>query len=152
MTTTTTTFSTGHVGLNVVDLDRSKHFYASVFGFELTTEGTDERRRFAFLASGGKLAVTLWQQADSAFQNTHAGLHHVAFQVDTVAEVGAAEARLRALGADFAHDGIVAHAEGSQSGGIFFSDPDGIRLEIYSPNAGHGHDAPAGTAPTCGFF
>jgi len=146
------TITTGHVGINVVDLDRSKQFYANVFQFDVTNEGTDEGRRFAFLAAGGKLALTLWQQADAAFHPSRAGLHHLAFQVDTVEEVEAAEARLRELGAAFAHDGIVAHAEGAQSGGIFFSDPDGTRLEIYSPDAGHGHDAPTGSAPTCGFF
>jgi len=147
-----TTLQTGHVGINVVDLDRSKHFYATVFQFDVTNESTDESRRFAFLAADGKLAVTLWQQADTAFQPGHAGLHHLAFQVDTVAEVESAEARLRELGADITHDGIVAHAEGAQSGGIFFRDPDGTRLEIYSPDAGRGHDAPTGSAPTCGFF
>jgi hypothetical protein len=40
--------------------------------------------------------------------------------------------------------------EGAASGGIFFFDPDGIRLEIFTPT---GADvAPSGTAPTCGFF
>ncbi len=42
----------------------------------------------------------------------------------------------------FIYDGIVPHAEGAQSGGIFFEDPDGIRLEIYAPNGAADHGAP----------
>ncbi|MEV5257368.1 VOC family protein [Streptomyces anulatus] len=38
------------------------------------------------------------------------------------------------------------------SGGIFFSDPDGIRLEIYAPTGADPADAPTSGAPTCGFF
>jgi lactoylglutathione lyase len=49
------------------------------------------------------------------------------------------------------HDGVVAHAEGSASGGVFFTDPDGIRLEIYAPTGSEGH-APHQDGPTCGFF
>ena len=67
-----------------------------------------------------------------------AGLHHLAFQADAIEEVRAAEERLRALGADFAYEGVVAHGEGAASGGIFFHDPDGTRLEIYAPSGAEG--------------
>lgn len=150
--TITSTLTTGHVGVSVVDIERSKHFYATAFGLDISHEGSDADRPFAFLSNKGTLAVTLWQQADREYAPNHAGLHHLAFQVESADEVAAAEARLRELGAEFAHDGIVAHAEGAASGGIFFYDPDGTRLEIYSPDAGHDHDAPSGDAPTCGFF
>ena len=49
-------------------------------------------------------------------------------------------------------DGVVAHGEGAASGGIFFTDPDGIRLEIYAPGGAESAPAPSGAAPTCGFF
>jgi hypothetical protein len=62
------------------------------------------------------------------------------------------EAVLKELGAPFAHDGVVAHREGAASGGIFFSDPDGIRLEVYSPAGAAGRTAPVPGAPSCGFF
>ncbi|CAM5442132.1 hypothetical protein SAVIM338S_02651 [Streptomyces avidinii] len=47
---------------------------------------------------------------------------------------------------------IVAHGEGARSGGIFFHDPDGTRLEIFSPTVDEGLEAPVEGAPTCGFF
>ena len=56
--------------------------------------------------------------------------------------------RLGEMGVGILHDGIVAHGEGAPSGGIYFEDPDGTRLEIYAPDAGEGHSAPAGAAPT----
>jgi hypothetical protein len=35
---------------------------------------------------------------------------------------------------------------------VFFTDPDGTRLEVYAPSGAEGATAPAGAAPTCGFF
>ncbi|MES2462541.1 MAG: VOC family protein, partial [Armatimonadota bacterium] len=37
------------------------------------------------------------------------------------------------------------------SGGLFFEDPDGTRLEIYAPSGVEG-TVPTSGAPTCGFF
>jgi lactoylglutathione lyase len=87
-----------------------------------------------------------------------AGLHHLAFEVGSIDEVEAAEARVRALGGSVQHGGIVPPSESAGSGGIFFTDPDGIRLEIYAGDGAQTHPAtpagaaPAGAAPTCGFF
>ena len=146
-------FQTGHIGLNVTDLDRSTDFYQSVFGFQVVNESKDAERRFVFLGDGTRLVLTLWQQAEEAFSPRQSGLHHLAFQVDTIAQVKAAEERLRALNAHIYHGGIVPHAEGAQSGGVFFADPDGTRLEIYAPSgANEEGTAPVADGPTCGFF
>ncbi|WP_159942354.1 MULTISPECIES: VOC family protein [unclassified Nocardiopsis] len=147
-----TTLKTGHVGLNVTDLGRSLDFYTRVFGFEVMGEGRDEGREFAFLGRGGELVLTLWKQSGEGFRRDTAGLHHLSFQVETVEEVREAEALLREAGADFAYDGLVPHGEGAASGGVFFHDPDGIRLEIYAPTGTEGVRAPVASAPTCGFF
>jgi lactoylglutathione lyase len=143
---------TGHVGLNVTDIERSLPFYVGVFGFEVLSEGKDNGRRWAFLGREGRLLVTLWQQSDSGFAASSAGLHHLSFQVETIEEVRAVEQVLRGLNAPFQYDGVVPHGEGAASGGIFFSDPDGIRLEIYAPSGADTAPAPTGAAPTCGFF
>lgn len=143
---------TGHVGVNVTDIDRSRGFYQQVFGFEVLNEGKEPGREFVFLGRGGHLLVTLWQQADRAFSPAEAGLHHLSFQVESVDEVREAEAALRALSTTFQYDGVVPHGEGADSGGIFFTDPDGIRLEIYAPSGAGASPAPTAGAPTCGFF
>ena len=150
---TTTTYATGHVGLTVADLDRSVDFYAQVFGWAVKGRGGEGARAFAFLGDDERLVLTLWQQGAGAYAADRPGLHHLAFQVDTIEEVAAAEARVRDLGARLHHDGIVPHGEGQSSGGIFFEDPDGIRLEVYAPSGADAHgEAPSGAAPTCGFF
>ncbi|WP_035805187.1 VOC family protein [Kitasatospora mediocidica] len=145
---------TGHIGLNVTDLDRSRAFYQRVLGFELVSEGTEGAHRFAFLGRDGQPLVTLWQQSEGVFATGAPGLHHLSFQVDGVAEVREIERVLRELGAEFAYEGVVPHREGADSGGVFFTDPDGIRLEVFTPRGVHAHDAaaPNGSAPTCGFF
>ena len=143
---------TGHIGLNVSDLPRSRSFYEAVFGLETIGGSEAPDRAYAFLGSKGKLLLTLWQQSDGSFEKRRPGLHHLSFQVSSVEEVRSAETRLRQLGVRLIYDGIVPHAEGAQSGGIFFEDPDGLRLEIYSPDCPTDLDAPSGAAPSCGFF
>ncbi|MGW2180326.1 VOC family protein [Streptomyces sp. NPDC001732] len=143
---------TGHVGLNVTDLERSLAFYREVFDFEVMGEGKEDDRRWAFLGREGRLIVTLWQQSQGAFDTGRPGLHHLSFQVETIDEVNATAEVLRTLGAEFAYDGVVPHGEGATSGGIFFTDPDGIRLEIYAPTGADPAAAPTPAAPTCGFF
>ena len=146
------TVSPGHVGLNVSRLDRSIDFYRAVFGFDLVRRSAEEDRPFAFLGHDGTPMLTLWQQSGGPFAADRPGLHHLAFRVDSIDAVRAAEGRLRELGARIHHDGIVAHAEGADSGGLFFEDPDGIRLEIFTPRGVAGAPAPHADGPTCGFF
>jgi lactoylglutathione lyase len=151
-TAATPTLRGGHVGLNVADLDRSVSFYVRVLGVEVLGESPDPQRRYAFLGSEGKLLLTLWQQSEGRFATGLPGLHHLSFQVADLEAVRRAEATLRDLGAAFHHDGIVRHQEGSDSAGVFFSDPDGIRLEISAPVGAGSAPAPAESAPACGFF
>ena len=145
-------FQTGHIGLNVSDLDRSREFYQRVFGLKVDHGSDQDGRRFVFLAKDGVLVLTLWQQAEGRFDAARPGLHHLSFQVDTVDQVRTAERTLHELGATFAYEGIVPHEEGADSGGIFFEDPDGLRLEIFAPTGAAGAPAPVSGAPTCGFF
>ncbi|MFJ5829892.1 VOC family protein [Streptomyces sp. NPDC093089] len=144
--------ATHHVGLNVTDIDRSLAFYRDVLGFDVLGEGKEGDSRFAFLGQDGSLVLTLWQQAEGDYAPARAGLHHLAFEAESLDHVRAAEAALTARGATFAHDGLVAHREGAASGGIFFHDPDGTRLEISVPQGAENLPAPSPTAPTCGFF
>lgn len=152
MSNTEISFQTGHVGLNVNDLARSLEFYQGVFGFEKRGESTEEGKRFAMLAKDGKLVLTLWQQSSTQFSKQTAGLHHLSFQVETVEQIKGIEAKLREKGAHLIYDGIVPHSEGAKSGGLFFEDPDGIRLEIFAAEGLEEYHAPKVDAPSCGFF
>lgn len=147
---------TGHVGLNVSDLEKSEGFYQRVFSFEVVLKSEEVGRRFVFLGDGERLVLTLWEQVldrgNVRFEAGRPGLHHLSFEASSVEEVGRYEERLEEESARLLYDGIVPHGEGADSGGIFFEDPDGIRLEIYSPTGAGGHEAPHGDAPTCGFF
>jgi len=147
MTALATSFATGHVGLNVADLERSIGFYTRIFGWSVSGRGDG----YAFLSDETRLVVTLWAQSSGEFSPRTPGLHHLSFEVESVEDVQAVETRVREAGARLHHDGIVPHHEGASSGGLFFEDPDGIRLEVFTGAHVHG-TAPAGTAPTCGFF
>jgi catechol 2,3-dioxygenase-like lactoylglutathione lyase family enzyme len=146
------TFQTGHIGLNVTDLDKSREFYQRVFGFTVAGESQEDGRRYAFLAQDGTLVLTLWQQSAGRFAAALPGLHHLSFQVADLEAVRQAEAVIREIGAPLHHDGVVPHGEGASSGGVFFEDPDGIRLEIFAPDGAGDRSAPTSGAPTCGFF
>jgi catechol-2,3-dioxygenase len=143
---------TGHIGLNVTDVIRSIAFYKRVFELDTIGEQTEGDRRFAFLGRNGTVVLTLWQQSSGRSGTDVPGLHHLSFQVPDIEAVRRAEARVRELGAELIFDGVVSHGEGMSSGGVYFTDPDGIRLEIYAPTGAEIAPAPTQTAPTCGFF
>ena len=146
---------TAHIGINVTNLERSRDFYGEVFGLSDmggSGGGSDAApRRFAFLGDGTNIVLTLWEQSEGRFENNRPGLHHLSFKVPSIDHVREAEKKLLLRGATFAYEGIVPHAEGAQSGGIFFEDPDGSRLEIFAP-VGAGEQKAPGEGPTCGFF
>lgn len=143
---------TGHIGLNVSDLDRATQFYTQIFGFSVLHKSEADGRKFALLGQQEQLSLTLWQQSAGRADHRLPGLHHLSFQAESVEQVRNAERLLKALGVRFHHHGIVAHGEGADSGGIYFEDPDGIRLEIFSPNGVKEVKTPATNGPACGFF
>jgi catechol 2,3-dioxygenase-like lactoylglutathione lyase family enzyme len=145
-------FTVGHVGINVTDLERSLAFYGEVFELRTVNLFQESGREYAFLADGRGLMLTLWKQSTGSFSQTTPGLHHLAFLVEDADKVRDFETRLRARGVELEYDGIVSHGEGKDSGGVFFRDPDGIRLEVYAAE-GIGEYGPAkNETPSCGFF
>ncbi|GLV54142.1 lactoylglutathione lyase [Dictyobacter sp. S3.2.2.5] len=152
MSSITPAFQTGHIGLNVSNLEQSKHFYQSIFGFSVTWESHEAGRRYAFLSDGQQLVLTLWEQSEGTFAKDRPGLHHLSFRVSSIDDVHVFEERLKNLQAHVLYDGVVPHGEGEDSGGLFFEDPDGIRLEIFAPSGASKNPAPHASAPTCGFF
>lgn len=101
-TDTALALRTGHVGLNVTDLDRSQDFYTQVLGLEVQGAGNEPERRWVFLGRDGQLLITLWQQSGGRFPTDRPGLHHLSFQVESVEQVQAVQATLHGLSAQFA--------------------------------------------------
>ena len=116
----------GHVHLKVRDLDEAVTFYASLLGLKVT-----ERvgRHYAFL-SFGEAHHDLALQAlgpNAAQPSRHSvGLYHVAFEAAAKADFAALYLRLREAGISSA---LVDHRI---SWAMYFEDPDGNGLEIYT--------------------
>ena len=152
---TATLTGVGHIGLNVSRITEAQAFFTDTLGFDLLGAGDKDGSPYAFLGLGGALVLTLWGQSatGTAFRADTPGLHHLAFAVENIAHLEEIRQRLTGRGVTFFHAGaVVAHREGGASSAIYFAGPDGIRLEITAPDGGAGLPAPAGAAPTCGFF
>jgi catechol 2,3-dioxygenase-like lactoylglutathione lyase family enzyme len=142
----------GHIGINVNNIQRSKEFYAGLFGFDLMRESSEEGKKFAFLGNKGKLFLTLWEQSDKPFSSSNAGLHHLAFELENMEKLKIFENTLEVLGVEKIYDKIVSHTEASGSGGLYFLDPDGIRLEVCVSEGMHECSPASTNGPSCGFF
>ena len=145
-------FQIGHIGLNITDLDRSIRFYQQLFGFDVLGKSDKEKEKYAFLGLSGNVTLTLWEQSSKTFQSKEAGLHHLAFGVSSIEQLKNFERRLKENNVSLIYPGIVAHIKNSDGAALYFHDPDGIRLEVFSPEGGKAYPSPNGDAPACGFF
>jgi glyoxylase I family protein len=121
-----------HVAINVRDLERSVQWYSETLDFApLFPFDTDEfSRRILRHPSGVVLGVTKHHHpdADAEFSERRTGLDHLAFAVDSTADLEAWAARLDAAGV--AHSGVkITPTTGSAL--LAFRDPDDIQLELY---------------------
>lgn len=121
-----------HIYIAVSDLARSERFYDKVL---LDTLGF---RRNRFELNGDPHIhyfnrhfgyVIRPAQIKDAQSRGLPGLHHLCFRVETIAEVEMAARQLRALGIDASEAQLfVEYAPDYWA--TFFTDPDGVRLEI----------------------
>ena len=119
----------GHVNLRVADVERSKVFYRDVLGFRIAEE--DPQHGGVFMTLGEDFhTLDLAQHPSPRTADMpgpqRVGVAHVAFQVASYAALREAYAALVEHGVkiDRAMDHINQRS-------IYFSDPDGNRLEIY---------------------
>ena len=118
----------GHVVLSVSDVERSIQFYRDVVGFQLA--GYRPGGPGAFLTCGRvhhNLALFQAPADAQPIQQNQIGLHHFAFEVDDYPTLQAAHQRLVAAGVTI--DSIVSHG---LTRSVYFLDPDGIRMELFS--------------------
>jgi glyoxylase I family protein len=133
-----------HLRLTVTDLERSRHFYTSLLGFDVAVESppSDDpsaAETFKILFGGvvmirGSLLMGLRPMAPAGdrFSPDRVGLDHLSFSVDSRGDLERAVLLLDEAG--------VTHGEitSMPSFGIevlSFEDPDGVQLELTAPMA-----------------
>ncbi|WP_167099207.1 VOC family protein [Mycobacterium sp. DL592] len=129
------TTAIAHVRLTVTDIDRSRRFYDSVFGWPVYAELLPDadaatRERLWFLFGGiiydmGEALLGLRPVGTGTFDTDHVGLDHIAFGVSSKADLDHAAAHLDELG--------IAHEPVKDIGPSYileFRDPDNIALEL----------------------
>ena len=130
--------SIAHVRLTVTDIERSRQFYETVFGWPVlleVPENADEatRNQFGFLFGGviydlGGTLLGLRPVANDRFDEDRVGLDHLAFRLGSKAELDSAAAHLDEIG--------VQHEPVKDIGPSYileFRDPDNIALELTAP-------------------
>lgn len=130
--------SIAHVRLTVSDIERSRRFYESVFGWPVLIEIPDNadaatREQLAFLFGGviydmGGALIALRPVATDRFHEDRCGLDHIAFRAADKAELDAAAMHLDDLGID--HEPV---KDIGPSYILEFRDPDNIALELTAP-------------------
>jgi glyoxylase I family protein len=132
------TSSIAHVRLTVTDIERSRKFYESVFGWPVLLEHPEDadeatREALGFLFGGviylvGTCLIGLRPVASDSFHEDRCGLDHIAFSVASRAELDDAAAHLDQLG--------ITHEPVKDIGPSYileFRDPDNIALELTAP-------------------
>ncbi|MGH3631435.1 MAG: VOC family protein [Sciscionella sp.] len=129
-----------HVRLTVTDIERSRQFYDSVFGFDVAFEMPAEpdeqtRQELSFLyggviyqVPGGLFGLRPVAATGDRFHEDRTGLDHLSFAVPSRADLDAAAERLDSLG--------IAHEPVKDIGAGFlleFRDPDNTALELFAP-------------------
>jgi glyoxylase I family protein len=132
------TSSIAHVRLTVTDIERSRQFYESVFGWPVLIESPESadaatREALSFLFGGviydlGGTLIGLRPVAADTFHEDRCGLDHLAFRLANTDELDAAAVHLDDLGIE--HEPI---KDIGPSFILEFRDPDNIALELTAP-------------------
>jgi glyoxylase I family protein len=126
-----------HAYLTVSDLGRAKRFYDGVLaalGFRSAEEPIGSDPHVHYWNRALQLSLRPSRAAGSRHDPYAPGLHHLCLQVRSRADVDAAHAALRALGIDAAAPRLYPEYNPDYYA-TFFSDPDGIRLEVVARKA-----------------
>jgi glyoxylase I family protein len=129
-----------HFGLTVRDVDASAAWYEEVLGFRRAGEfeAPDGARRKVFLRHDGlqvRLGLTQHRHgSQEPFDETRAGLDHLAFSVADREELAAWAQRLSDAGVT--HSAIAGANSIPGAAVLVFRDPDNIQLELFAEPPG----------------
>lgn len=133
-----------HVDLTVKDPNASRPFYEAVLGFmgyRLVAEHPygfdwDASDETGLVGSIGILRAR-GDNADRLHDRYAPGLHHIAWNAASRADVDAMHAMLVAIGANVLDAPALYPKYGPEYYAVFFADPDGLKLEyVYKREAG----------------
>lgn len=119
-----------HVALRCASLETTKEWYVSTLGFEHVFPG--HGAGVPIILRLGSTFLTLFpQKSDQPPPPANGRIWHLAFRAATYADFRSAQAELQARGVSFQFQ----NHEISHS--IYFSDPDGLLLEITTYDVSH---------------
>ena len=126
----------GHVVLKVRDMQKAKDFYTRVLGLQVAYE--DRQRGMIFLSFGTEHHdLALFQLATGEPpEAAQPGLHHMAWQLGSFAELQAAHRELVELGI-----AVEATIEHNVTRSVYVFDPDSNRVELYCDIVSNGFAA-----------
>ncbi len=118
--------SLGHVVIKVRDLEVAEEFYNQVLGIPIQSRSEADRMTFFTLGQHHDFAVIAVGAKAAAANPDAVGTHHIAFKVGDLDTLRAAKTRLEAEGV------TVAPVDHHVTKSLYFSDPDGNALELYT--------------------
>ena len=126
----------GHIVLKVRDAQQAKDFYIRVLGLQVAYE--DRQRGTVFLSFGTEHhELALFQLATGEPpEAAQPGVHHMAWQLGSFAELQAAHRELVELGIP-----VEATVEHNVTRSVYLFDPDGNRVELYCDMVSNGFEA-----------
>ena len=122
-----------HAVLYVRDVERSVAFYTDVLGFRVLGVLPEGFRGAAFLQAPGStndhdlglFEIGSAAAASPAGRGGAVGLYHLAWEVDTLAELDRLAARLSEAGA------LVGASDHGTTKSLYAKDPDGLEFEVF---------------------
>ena len=117
---------TGHVAIRVRDLEVAKRFYGDILGMTLGMEIPGQGLFYRFNDYHHDLAIFKARDGAEPASKNHAGVAHIAMVADNFETVLSMYRRLREHGVPVSR--TIDHGATKS---VYFSDPDGIELEIY---------------------
>tara|TARA_Y100001936_G_scaffold254121_1_gene325232 strand:+ start:6948 stop:7478 length:531 start_codon:yes stop_codon:yes gene_type:complete len=118
--------SFGHLGINVINIDRMVDFYTSVLGFKVTDRGSvRDGNTLVFLSRNPEEHHQI-VMADTRNEGEPSTINQISFRVNDFAQVRQAYDHAVAAGVE----GIEPVDHGSALS-VYFRDPEGNRLEVY---------------------
>jgi len=117
---------TGHVAIRVRDLEAARRFYGDVLGMKLGGEIPGQGLFYRFNNYHHDIAVFKADDGAEPASKKHAGIAHIALVADNFETVRDMYRRLRERNVP-----IVRTIDHGATKSVYFTDPDGIELEIY---------------------